>query len=180
MSKISLRSISSKSSKVVGAITVAVVGLAASGVALASPTNTPSRPSAITGPRVFIASHDAALFVPFAAVTTLGQLAVPGGKYTVTAKAWMQSQAGSGNSAVNCTLTLGSRSDQSQADAQDGNASTGTEPVRNEVMSLTLAASVSHASVIKLSCRNLGGGNTFLRSIKITAIKVGQITRSTF
>jgi hypothetical protein len=76
--------------------------------------------------------------------------------------------------------TGGSKSDQSQADAQDGNAPTGPEPVRNEMMNLTLTGGVTHASQVKLSCQNLGGGNTFLKFIKITAIKVGKIHKSTF
>jgi hypothetical protein len=172
-----IRSILSTPLKLVGAITVSAVGLTASGVALAS---TPSGPSAKTPLRVFIASHDAAIFVPFRSPTTLGRLALPAGNYIVTAKAWMQNQARRGNSAVRCKLTLGSKFDQSQSDAQDGNASTGPEPVRNGVMNLTLTIGIRNANTARLSCQNLGGGSTSLRFIRITAIKVGTITKSAF
>jgi hypothetical protein len=160
-----------------GVIAVAVVGLGAGGVALAS---TPSTPNVVVAPQVFVASHNGAIFVPFFSATTLGHLSLPAGSYTVTAKAWMQSQAGTGNSSVFCKLTLGGTSDQGQADAQDGNASTGTEPVRNEMMNLSVTNRIGHAGKVLLTCRNFGGGDTFLKFIKITAVTVRKITKTTF
>ncbi|MDR2988812.1 MAG: hypothetical protein LBV34_28650 [Nocardiopsaceae bacterium] len=107
-------------------------------------------------------------------------MALPAGNYIVTAKAWMQNQARRGNSAVRCKLTLGSKFDQAQVDAQDGNASTGPQPVSNEMLNLTLTIGLRSAKTARLSCQNLGGGSTSLRFTKITALKVGKIIRSAF
>lgn len=163
---------------VVGTIGLALAGLAASGVALAS---TPSVPGAVTGPHVYIGSHNGAVFLPFKpSMTTVGSLSLPAGIYTVTAKAWLQSRAGTGNSAAFCKLTLGGSSDQLQADAQDGNGDVARQPVRNASMYLTLSGSISSGSTAKLSCGNLGGGITYLQFIKITAIKDAVLTKTTF
>jgi hypothetical protein len=92
----------------------------------------------------------------------------------------VQSQAGTGNSDVFCTLVLGPNFDQGSVDAQDGNASTGTEPVRNEILELNVNGPLSGPGQALLQCRNFGGGNTFLKFIKITAIKVGGLTNTGF
>lgn len=163
----------------VGAIAAAVIGMTAGGVALASAPAVTNGPAAAV-PHVFFSSHKGAVEVPFFSKATMGHLSLPAGIYTVSAKAWMQSQAGSGNSSVHCALTVGGSSDQSQADAQDGNAPTGPEPVRNEVLYLSVSGILTHPTVAKLTCRNFGGGFTVLQFTSITAIKVSGITKSTF
>jgi hypothetical protein len=164
---------------VMGAVTAAVVGLTAGGVALASTPAGTAAP-AVSVPHVFFSSHNGAVEVPFFSFATMGHLSLPAGVYTVSAKAWMQSQAGTGNSSVHCVLTVGNSSDQSQADAQDGNAPNGPEPLRNEVLYLSVSGSLSHSAVAKLRCRNFGGGFTVLEFTNITAIKVSGLTKSTF
>jgi hypothetical protein len=129
---------------------------------------------------VYASFHDAATFVPFSTTTTLGSLALPRGTFTVFAKAWVQSQAGSGNSDVFCSLVLGPNFDEGTVDAQDGNAPTGPEPVRNEMLELNVNGPLSGPGHALLKCRNFGGGNTFLKFIKITAIKVGGLTNTGF
>lgn len=161
-----------------GTVGLAMAGLAVSGVALAS---TPSVPGVVTGPRVYYGYHNAAVFLPFKPnMTTVGSLSLPAGSYTVTAKAWLQSRAGTGNSAAFCKLTLGGSSDQLQADAQDGNGDVARQPVRNASMFLTLSGTITSGSTAKLSCGNLGGGNTYLQFIKITAIKLGALSKTSF
>ena len=127
-------------------IGLALAGLAASGVALAS---TPNVPGAVTGPHVYVGYHNAAVFLPYKPnMTTVGTLSLPAGGYTVTAKAWVQSQAGLGNSAAYCKLTLGSNADQAQADAQDGNGDVARQPVRNASLYLTLTGSISSGNTV--------------------------------
>jgi hypothetical protein len=141
----------------------------------------PTGPAGPPGPsHVFASFHDAATFVPFFSTDTLGSLALPQGTFTVFAKAWVQSQAGSGNSDVSCSLVLGSNFDQGTVDAQDGNTPTGPEPVRNETLELNVNGSLSGPGQALLQCRNFGGGNTYLRFIKITAIEVGGLTNTGF
>lgn len=159
----------------IGTILATAVGLTAGGVALAS---TPGSPSAAVAPHVYIASHNGSIRLQFHSFSTIGALNLPAGAFTVTAKAWMVSVAGLGNSAVICKLTLGKASDQLRTDAQDGGIS--SEPIRNEAVFLTLSTSVSNPSQAVLSCNNDGGGNTDLQFIKITAMKVSGITKSTF
>ena len=163
----------------IGGIAAAVLGMTAGGVALASVPAGTDRP-AVTVPHVFFGSHKGAVEVPFFTTATMAHLSLPAGVYTVSAKAWMQSQAGTGNSSVHCTLTVGGSSDQSQADAQDGNAPTGPEPVRNEVLYLSVSSILRHPTVAKLTCRNFGGGFTVLQFTSITAIKVSGLTKSSF
>src|SRR5215469_15490899 len=129
---------------------------------------------------VYASFHDAATFVPFSSTATLGSLALPQGTFTVFAKAWVQSQAGSGNSDVFCSLVLGPNFDEGTVDAQDGNTPTGPEPVRNEMLELNVNGSLSGPGHALLQCRNFGGGNTDLLFIKITAIKVGGLTNTGF
>jgi hypothetical protein len=113
---------------------------------------------------------------PFS-VTTLATLNIPvAGKYSVTAKAWVQSVAGTGPSQVNCSLVAGTDSDQTQVDATDGNVSFPDEPVRNETMTLLVVHSFTAAGPVKLNCQNPGGGNTNLRMIKIVAVKVPTLS----
>lgn len=163
----------------VGAIAAAAIGMTAGGVALASAPAVTNGP-AVAVPHVFFSSHRGAVEVPFFKTATMGHLSLPAGVYTVSAKAWMQSQAGTGNSSVRCALTVGGSSDQSQADAQDGNAPTGPEPVRNEVLYLSVSGILRHPTVANLTCRNFGGGFTVLQFTNITAIKVSGLTKSTF
>jgi hypothetical protein len=47
-------------------------------------------------------------------------------------------------------------------------------------MYLTLSGTISSGSTAKLTCGNLGGGNTYLQYIKITAIKLGALTKTSF
>ena len=162
-----------------GAIVAATIGMTAGGVALASAPAVTNRPAAVV-PHVFFSSHKGAVEAPFFSNATMGHLSLPAGIYTVSAKAWMQSQAGTGNSSVHCTLTVGASSDQSQADAQDGNAPNGPEPLRNEVLYLSVSGILAHPTVAKLTCRNFGGGFTVLKFTSITAIKVSGLTKSTF
>ncbi len=90
----------------------------------------------------------------------------------------MRSVAGLGNSAVVCKLTLGGSSDQVRTDAQDSTVS--SQPVRNEVLYLTVSGSLAAPAPAELICRNFGGGSTELRFIKITALKVSAVTKTTF
>lgn len=161
-----------------GTAGLAMAGLAVSGVALAS---TPSVPGVVAGPQVYAGYHNNAVPLPYKPnTTTVGSLSVPSGSYTVTAKAWVQSQAGIGNSAAYCKLTLGGSSDQVQVDAQDGNGDAARQPVRNASMFLTLSGSVTSGSTVKLTCGNLGGGYTVLKYIKITATKLGALSKTSF
>jgi hypothetical protein len=159
---------------IIGAV-VTASALTVGGTALAS---SPNSTSTVMAPHVYVASHNGDIRLPFSQPATIGHLNLPAGAFTVTAKAWMTSVAGLGNSAVYCTLSLGSKSDQVLADAQDGGVS--SEPIRNEALYLTVSARVGKASQVKLSCVNSGGGNTDLKFIKITAIKVGGVTQTTF
>lgn len=160
--------------KAIIAILTTAAALTAGGVALAS---TPETTSAVAAPHTYVAQHNANIRLPFSHLDTIGHADLPSGAYTVTAKAWMVSVAGLGNSEVLCKLTLGGSSDQVQADAQD---STVSQPVRNEAIYLTLSGSISKSGQAKLSCGNFGGGNTDLKFIKITAIKVIGVTKMTF
>ncbi len=164
-----------RSRAVIGAMLAATAALLAGGVALAS---SPDSTSATVAPYVYMAEHNANIRLPFSHLTTIGHLDLPAGSFTVTAKAWMTSVAGLGNSAVFCKLWLGSNSDQVLADAQDGSVS--SEPVRNEVLYLTVSGTIGKATQTKLNCQNSGGGNTDLKFIKITAIKVSGVTKTSF
>lgn len=160
---------------IIGAILAAAAAIAVGGVALAG---TPDSTSAITAPRVFVASHNADIHIPFFHSATIGHLSLPAGAYMVTVKSWMVSVAGLGNSAVVCKLTLGGSSDQVRTDAQDSTVS--SQPVRNEVLYLTLSGSIAHPGQAKLICINAGGGNTDLKFIKITALRVSGVTKTIF
>jgi hypothetical protein len=159
----------------IGAVAAAAAAVAAGGVALAS---TPDSTRAAVAPHVYIASHNAAIGVPFSNFATIGHLKLPAGAFTVTAKAWMTSVAGLGNSAIVCKLTLGTNSDQVQGDAQDSTIS--TQPVRNEVLYLTISGGIAKPAQALLICKNAGGGNTDLKFTKITAMKVSGVTKTTF
>ncbi len=158
-----------------GTILVAAAGLTAGGVALAS---TPGLPAAAVAPHVYVASHNANIHLPYGTFSTIGHLSLPAGAFTVTAKAWMVSVAGLGQSKAVCKLTVGTASDQVQADAQDSTIS--TEPIRNEALYLTASGSLAKPGQVLLSCSNKGGGLTDLKFIKITAMKVSGITKSAF
>ena len=119
------------------------------------------------------------VFVPFSTttLTTLAKLNIPvAGNYAITAKAWVQSRAGTGTSEVNCTLVAGADSDQTQVDATDGNVSAPDQPVRDETMTLLVVHAFGAPGAVTLNCQNRGGGNTYLLMIKITAVKVPALS----
>lgn len=163
------------SRKFIGPVLAATAALMVGGVALAS---SPASPGAAAAPHIYVASHNDPIRLPFSHLATIGQLNLPAGTFTVTAKAWVTSVAGLGNSAVFCKLNLGGYFDQVQVDAQDSAVS--NQPVRNGALYLTLSASISKAGPAKLTCENSGGGNTDLKFTKITAITGSGVTRSTF
>lgn len=160
---------------IIGAMVAVAAALTAGSVALAA---TPGSTGATTAPHAYVASHNSSIHVQFFHFAEIGHLHLPAGAYTVTAKAWMTSVAGLGSSAVVCKLNLGSSSDQVRADAQDSGIS--TQPIRNEVLYLTVSGSLGKAGQATLSCENVGGGNTDLKFIKITALKVSGVTKSSF
>jgi len=161
--------------RAIAAITAAAVGLTAGGVALAS---TPGTTSAATGPKVYVAFHNDDIRLPFVTPAKIGQVTLPAGSYTVTAKAWVTSVAGLGDTGASCKLTLGKSSDQARVDAQDGGVS--AEPVRNGVLGRTVSGTVASGVNAVLSCVNLGGGNTDLKYVKITAVTVGSVSKQGF
>ncbi len=128
---------------------------------------------------VYAGFKNGPVFVPFSTttLTNLATLNIPvAGKYSVSAKAWVQSQAGTGSSEANCTLVAGTDLDQTQVDATDGNVSAPDEPVRNETMTLLVVHLFTAPGSVTLNCQNRGGGNTYLRMIKITAVKVPTLS----
>jgi hypothetical protein len=125
---------------------------------------------------VYAGYKNGPVFVPFSttALTNLAKLNIPAaGRYSITAKAWVQSQAGAGNSEANCTLVAGADLDQTQVDAQDAAPS---EAVRNETMTLVVVHAFAAPGPVTLNCQNRGGGNTYLKMIKITAVKVPTLS----
>jgi hypothetical protein len=121
---------------------------------------------------VYAGFKNGPVFIPFSttALTTLATLNIPvAGRYSISAKAWVQSQAGAGNTLANCTLAAGPDLDQIQVDAQDAAPA---EAVRNETMTLLVVHAFAAPGPVTLNCQNRGGGNSFLRMIKITAVKV--------
>jgi hypothetical protein len=141
----------------------------------------PAGAAGATGPAgpvsVYAGFHDAAIFVPFSPVTTLSSLSVPAGTYAVSAKAWVVSFAGAGNSAVVCQLVLPSGDfDSQEVDLQDG--SVGTQAVRNGSMALQSVGTWAATGPVKLNCVNNGGGNTEIKMVKITAVKLTSLTNT--
>lgn len=130
--------------------------------------------------RVFASYRNGPVFVPFSTTTktSLGHLALPVGTWMVFGKAWVQSNAGAGTSEVQCDLNLtpGGNFDSGQVDLTDGNVSSPDQPVRNGILQLNVNGVITSAGAADLNCQNRGGGNTYLKFIKLTALSLNSLS----
>ncbi len=100
------------------------------------------------------------------AAFTIVTLNVPAGKYLISAKltAWDQL----GGTETDCRLIAGADDDTSSAWAD---ATLSLIP-----MSMMVAHDFTAAGQVKLNCNRSAGGGSLLRQIKVSALKVGDIT----
>jgi hypothetical protein len=104
-----------------------------------------------------------------ATLATIATLTIPqAGNYVIFAKMWLQDLASS-TVLTDCQLIAGGDSDESRA-TLDGT-----------IAGATLALNVVHvfaaAGAVELRC-NAGGVNVTINNIKITAIRVGNLTNT--
>ena len=106
-------------------------------------------------------------------LSTVATLNVPAvGKYVIVGKAWIFDNVNTGV-LVQCQLVAGGDSDETRASLEGNSAGyvTGTS------MAFNVAHEFAAAGVIELKC-NAFGVSVSINSIKITAIKVGNLTNT--
>ncbi len=99
--------------------------------------------------------------------TTLGEIArlnLPAGKYTVTAKVWLQNTTSADRGSW-CRLVSANSMDESAAQILKGDVT----------IPLSLSDTLTTASSVRLLCASFGGGGLTANWVKITALKVGTI-----
>jgi hypothetical protein len=97
-------------------------------------------------------------------------LSLPAGSYSIAAKLYIRAEnAGSFTWLTNCTLTAGSDSDFSQAEAQSTGGNDGNMP-----MSLAVLHTFASPSSVDLSCNGVGAVIA-ADNVVITAVHVGTI-----
>jgi Collagen triple helix repeat (20 copies) len=102
------------------------------------------------------------------ATTTVLALDVPAGKYLVTAKLVAANQVN--DTETDCRLIAGADTDESFAWAAG---------IQSQIpMSLMLTHDFAAAGQIQLNCTDSGIGASILKRLKVSALKVGEITTS--
>ena len=138
----------------------------------------PAGPSGAAGPAgpsdSFARFANGPVSLPFGSKANVLQLSLAAGKYIVFGKAWIENTAGIGTSNVECDLTVGGDFDRGRVGLDDQNVG----PAKNGTMALTVAANLGSAGSAVMTCGNFGGGLTVARFLKITAIKVADLTNS--
>ena len=123
--------------------------------------------AAANGPTVITGSKFGPLNVPSPKVRTLARLALPKGRWYVTATADLYATARAG---VNCRLKLGKRSDRVSA-----TPGSGADAGFAVAMLLTVAGPLKDASRAALKCVGESPG-VQISDIKISAVRVGRLT----
>jgi hypothetical protein len=105
---------------------------------------------------------------------TLVTLPLPAGSYVIVAKAWIENDAGTGESSVECDLTAEGDFDRGTVALQEQ----GLSGAEDGIMHLQVVHTFAGAGASTLDCVNNGGGSTRARFVKVTAIQVGALTNA--
>jgi hypothetical protein len=115
------------------------------------------------------------VFIPYSASgkASIIHLDLGAGNYAIIGKAWIENDAGTGTSDVECDLALsGGPFDRGRVGLQDKNVG----PAKEGTMALTVVGTLAAAGGVDMNCTNFGNGYTQANYIKVTAIKVDHAT----
>jgi hypothetical protein len=131
-------------------------------------------PAGPTGPsNAFAVTRAGPVNFSFSTRGSIAHLSLAAGKYAIFGKAWIYNDAGTGNSDVDCQLVASSGElDEGEVALDDKNVG----PAKAGIMELTVLASLASSGGADLNCINNGGGQTYAKFIRITAIQVGSVT----
>jgi hypothetical protein len=133
-----------------------------------------------TGPSdAFAGFRNGPVALPFSATTftSLAHLPLPAGKYVIFGTANITNNAGSGNTDARCQLAASTGDfDEAEVALQDVNIA-GSAHAGSIALNVVADMSAAPGSV-DLTCRNEGGGVTNARFIKISAIRVGNLSNT--
>ena len=123
----------------------------------------------------FARFRDGPVNLPFGSKTSILHLDLAAGNYVIVGKAWIENVAGAGTSNVECDLQMSSGSfDRGRVGLDDQNVG----PAKHGTITLTVVGNLGAAGGVDLNCGNFGGGSTTSHFIKVTAIKVANLTNT--